>query len=230
MAERRMFAKAIVESDAFMEMPLSSQALYLHLNMNADDDGFVSSPKRIARMINANEDDLKVLLSKRFVLGFDNGIVVIKHWKMNNLIRKDRYKKTVYQDEFKMLDTKENNSYTELATNGQPMVNQMATQDSIGKVRLGKDSIGKVIVVYEQEIGHATPTTLDTLESYLDDVTEEMIIKAIQIASMNNKKNLAYVKGILNSWISKGYKVLSDTQEEQKKTAKTLIDEIWEEQ
>ena len=181
-------------------------------------------------MINANEDDLKVLLSKRFVLGFDNGIVVIKHWKMNNLIRKDRYKKTVYQDEFKMLDTKENNSYTELATNGQPMVNQMATQDSIGKVRLGKDSIGKVIVVYEQEIGHATPTTLDTLESYLDDVTEEMIIKAIQIASMNNKKNLAYVKGILNSWISKGYKVLSDTQEEQKKTAKTLIDEIWEDQ
>ena len=97
------------------------------------------------------------------------------------------------------------------------------------KNRIDKNRIDKIIVVYEEEIGHATPTTLEMLDLYLDDVTDEMIIKAIQIASMNNKKNLAYVKGILNSWISKGYKVISDI-DEQKKSTKTLIDEIWEEQ
>lgn len=97
------------------------------------------------------------------------------------------------------------------------------------RIRIDKNRIDKIIVVYEEEIGHATPTTLEILDSYLDDVTDEMIIKAIQIASTNNKKNLAYIKGILNSWISKGYKVLSDI-DEQKKTTKTLIDEIWEEQ
>lgn len=142
MAERRMFAKSITESDAFLEMPLSTQALYLHLNMNADDDGFVSSPKRITRMINASEDDLKLLLAKRFVLGFNSGIVVIKHWKMNNYIRNDRYKETSYQDELKTLKIKENGSYTELTTDGIPddnrLVHQMETQ-----VRLGKDSIDK---------------------------------------------------------------------------------------
>ena len=90
MAERRMFAKCITESDAFLDMPLSTQALYFHLGMVADDDGFVSSPKKITRSINASEDDLKLLLAKRFVLGFESGIVVIKHWKMNNYIRNVR--------------------------------------------------------------------------------------------------------------------------------------------
>lgn len=101
---------------------------------------------------------------------------------------------------------------------------------AIDKNRIDKNRIDKIIVVYEQEIGHATPTTLEILHSYLDDLTEEMIVEAIKIASTNNKKNVAYIRGILNSWISKGYKVLSDIQEEQKKTSKTLIDEIWEEQ
>jgi len=94
-----------------------------------------------------------------------------------------------------------------------------------------KNRIDNIIVVYEEEIGLATPTTLETLHSYLDDLTEDMIIKAIKIASVNNKKNLAYIKGILNSWISKGYKVLADIENECKKETKTnnLIDEIWEE-
>lgn len=108
MAERRMFAKCIVESDSFLDMPLTSQALYLHLGMNADDDGFVGSPKKIVRECGANEDDLKLLLAKRFILGFESGIVVIKHWKMNNYIQKDRYKPTTYLEEKKMLQIKEN--------------------------------------------------------------------------------------------------------------------------
>ena len=123
-------------------MPLSTQALYFHLGMLADDDGFVGSPKRIVRSISASEDDLKLLLAKRFILGFESGIIVIKHWKMNNYVRNDRYNKTVYQEEMKNLQVKSNGSYTELDTSGIPndipMVYHLDTQ-----VRLGKDSIGK---------------------------------------------------------------------------------------
>ena len=109
-----MFTKQIIDSDAFLDMPLSTQSLYFHLNMRADDDGFINNPKKIMRMIGASEDDLKVLISKRFIITFDNGIVVIKHWRMHNLLRKDRYTETHYQEEKKMLALKENGAYTEL--------------------------------------------------------------------------------------------------------------------
>lgn len=112
MAERRMFAKTIVESDAFLEMPLSSQALYFHCGMIADDDGFVGGPRRLLRNVGASEDDLRILIAKRFVIPFDSGVLVVKHWRMNNYIQKDRYKPTPYQDEIRMLGVKENNAYT----------------------------------------------------------------------------------------------------------------------
>lgn len=147
MAERRMFTKKIVDSDAFLDMPLSTQALYFHLNMRADDDGFINNPRKIQRMIGASDDDLKLLLAKRFVLGFESGVIVIKHWRMHNLLRKDRYNPTQYQEEYQTLELKENGAYTEgdnrLATAWQPNDNQMATQDSIGKDSIGKLSIDK---------------------------------------------------------------------------------------
>ena len=90
MAERRMFTQKITESDAFLDMPLSTQALYFHLCMNADDDGFVKNPKRIARMMGAGDDDMKLLIAKAFVIAYESGVIVIKHWRMHNLIRKDR--------------------------------------------------------------------------------------------------------------------------------------------
>ena len=121
MAEKRMFTQKIIDSDAFLDMPLSSQALYFHLNMRADDDGFVNNPKRIQRTIGASEDDLKLLIVKRFVIGFDSGVIVIKHWKMHNTLRKDRYNPTQYQEELQTLEIKENSSYTE------KLGNQMAT-------------------------------------------------------------------------------------------------------
>lgn len=102
----------ICDSDAFLDMPLSTQALYFHLNMRADDDGFVGNPKRIQRTIGACEDDLKLLIAKRFVLVFADGVIVIKHWKMHNCIQSDRYHPTVYQEELKMLYEKQNKSYT----------------------------------------------------------------------------------------------------------------------
>ena len=112
MAQKRMFTMKIVDSDSFLDMPLSTQCLYFHLNMRADDDGFVGNPRKIMRMIGASEDDLKVLLAKRFLLVFENNIVVIKHWWMHNTLSKDRYHETTYTDEKHQLKLKDNKSYT----------------------------------------------------------------------------------------------------------------------
>ena len=142
MADRRMFAKTIIDSDAFLDMPSSTQALYFHLGMRADDEGFINNAKKIQRVVGASDDDLKLLIAKRFVIPFETGIIVIKHWKIHNYIRKDRLKETVYQAEKALLSEKENGSYTIC----QPTVNQLSTecQHRLGKDRLGKDSIGKV--------------------------------------------------------------------------------------
>lgn len=142
---RRMFSPDIVESDAFLDMPTSSQALYFHLGMYADDDGFVN-PKKIMRIMGAGEDDIKVLIGKRFVLPFDSGVVVIKHWRINNLIRKDWHRETSYIEELNSLTIKENGSYTEL-------VNESLT---IRTHRLDKDSIVKDSIKREQQV--ATPS------------------------------------------------------------------------
>ena len=129
-----MFSPQIVESEEFLTMPSTSQALYFHLGMNADDDGFIQ-PKITMRTTGANEDDLKVLLSKRFLLAFEGGVVVIKHWLIHNLIQKDRYHPTRFQDQKKTLLIKENKAYTEISN----PVNKMLTE-----VRLGKDRLGEV--------------------------------------------------------------------------------------
>ena len=148
MAERRMFAKTIIDSDAFLDMPLSSQALYFHLSMRADDDGFINNPKKIQRMVGCGDDDLKLLMAKKFILVFESGVIVIKHWKIHNYIRNDRYKPTLYQEEKAMLTDKESKAYT-FSTNvlepnenvGIPIDNQPVYQMDT-QVRLGKDRLG----------------------------------------------------------------------------------------
>ena len=159
MAERRMFAKTIVDSDAFVEMPLTTQALYFHLSMRADDDGFVNNPKRIQRMIGASDDDLRLLIAKSFVLTFESGVIVIKHWRINNYIRNDRYHETVYQEEKALLSTKDNDAYTL----GIPCDNQTVYQLDT-EVRLGKDSIGKV-----NNKCHFVPPTYEEVKAYCDE-------------------------------------------------------------
>jgi hypothetical protein len=155
MAERRMFAKTIIDSDAFLDMPLSTQSLYFHLSMRADDDGFINNPKKIQRMIGAADDDLKVLVAKNFIIPFESGIVVIKHWKIHNYIRNDRYKETVYKDEKSQLFEKRNKSYTLNSTDGMslgiPNDNQMETQVRLGKVSIDKESIDKDNIVDIEE-------------------------------------------------------------------------------
>lgn len=113
MAQRRMFSMQIVDTDAFMDMPLSAQALYFHLSMRADDDGFVGSARRIQKLVGAADDDLRILIAKRFILAFDSGVIVVKHWKISNYIQKDRYKPTQYQEEKSTLYFKLNGAYTD---------------------------------------------------------------------------------------------------------------------
>ncbi|AUI80195.1 DNA replication protein [Lactiplantibacillus pentosus] len=136
MAQRRMFSKKITDTDLFLEMPLSSQALYFHLNMHADDDGFVANAKTIKRMTGASEDDLKILLAKQFIFSFESGVVVIKDWKIHNYIRKDTYNSTIYGDEKKKLVEDANGAYT---LRGR-VVDEPSPQVRLGKDRLGKDS------------------------------------------------------------------------------------------
>ena len=141
MAQRRMFSLKIVSSDSFLDMPVSARELYFQLGMYADDDGFIN-PKKIVRMTGASDDDLKLLIAKRFVLPFQNGVVVIKHWLINNLIRKDFYQPTTYIEEKNILKIKENKAYTD-------NVNNLSPQVRLGKVRLGKDRLEDTCVGFE---------------------------------------------------------------------------------
>ncbi len=150
MAERRMFAKTIIDSDMFIDMPMSARLLYYDLAMRADDDGFVNSPKKIMRFVGASMDDMNVLIAKQFIIPFESGVVVIKHWKIHNYIQKDRYKATSYQAEKESLTLKNGMYYTDdlpdvsnLDTECIQDVYSLDTQVRLGKVRLelGKDRV-----------------------------------------------------------------------------------------
>lgn len=146
MAERRMFSKTIIDSDIFLDMPLSTQALYFHLSMRADDDGFVNNPKKIQRMIGCGDDDLKLLIAKQFIIPFESGICVIKHWRIHNYIQKDRYKPTLYQGELDQLEVDKSKNYQikPLCIGDGYSMDTNCIQDGYSsdtQVRLGKDSI-----------------------------------------------------------------------------------------
>jgi hypothetical protein len=140
MAERRMFAKTIVLSDAFLDMPMSARCLYFTLGMLADDDGFVNAPRSIMRQCGASDDDIKLLIAKKFVLIFDSGVIVIKHWRINNYLQKDRIQPTKYIEEKAQLTLDEKGGYHREEV---MYTDTMYTQDSIGKDSIDKDSIVK---------------------------------------------------------------------------------------
>lgn len=143
MAERRMFAKTIVLSDAFLDMPMSARCLYFTLGMLADDDGFVNAPRSIMRQCGASDDDMKLLLAKKFVLLFDSGVIVIKHWRINNYLRNDRYVETKYTEEKATLELDKNGAYTSGIPGGIPTGIPNNGIPSIGKDRIGKDRLGE---------------------------------------------------------------------------------------
>lgn len=174
MAEKRMFAKTIIDSDAFLSLPLSTQALYFHLSMRADDDGFINKPKSIMRSVGANDDDLALLIAKGFIIPFESGIIVIKHWKIHNYIQKDRYKPTVYVEEISTLRIKDNRSYT-LDASGQP-VYSLEAQSSIDKNRKGKISYADNVYMTKKEY-----------QTLVDTYTDKQATDMIDI--LNNHKN-----------------------------------------
>lgn len=159
MAERRMFAKTIVLSDAFLDMPMSARCLYFTLGMLADDDGFVNQPRSIMRQCGASDDDMKLLIAKKFVLVFENGVIVIKHWRINNYLRNDRYKETLYGENKDLLEVDENGGYHFKTDVGIPSMGI----PSIGKDRLGKD---------KKDIGKRerfTPPTKEEVQAYCNE-------------------------------------------------------------
>lgn len=147
-----MFAKTIIDSDVFLDMPSTTQNLYFHLSIRADDDGFINNPKKIQRIVNCSDDDLKLLVAKKFIIPFESGVVVIKHWRIHNYIQSDRYKPTVYQEEKQLLTIKKNGTYTlnnpetlAITTDTECIqdVSKLEAQVRLGKVSIGKDNIDK---------------------------------------------------------------------------------------
>lgn len=200
MASRRMFSKDITQSDAFRQMGLGAQALYFHLGMEADDDGVVNNFKSIQRSIGANDDDLKILLAKRFILSLGDGdIIVIKHWKINNYIQKDRYTPTKYQKELKELGLDENGAYTENQLslfNDFPCIqNGYTGKDSIGKVSKVKDSEEKNNNLKENEMKK---------EEFKEDLNlpfndfEQVDIKPFELSAYTYYYLLEFIKNLIN--------------------------------
>lgn len=163
-----MFAKAIIDSDIFLDMPLSTQALYFHLAMRADDEGFVNNPKKIQKMIGASDDDVKILIMKRYILTFESGIIVIKHWKIHNYIQNDRFKPTSYVEEKSTLTLDEKKSYVEIPNN----VSILDTQVSIDKDSIELDKISIEDSMCDAKQVDTTPTAQILITILLNDGSE----------------------------------------------------------
>ena len=159
MANRRMFSLDIIDSDAFLDMPNDAQNLYFHLAMRADDDGFVNNPKKIQKVIGASDDAVKILLAKKFILAFDSGVIVIKHWRMHNYIQNDRYKETNYKDEKAQLIVDENKAYSQC-------IQDVSKTETQVRLELGK-SKSKSKDSLEIEIEEsATPLKVSNIEPF----------------------------------------------------------------
>lgn len=233
MAQKRMFNNSVVGSDEFLEMPDSSQNLYFHLSMQADDDGFVDKWKSIMRMTGKKEDDLKILIAKSFVIPFDTGVLVIRHWRLNNYLQKDRYKETIYKDEKSRLTIDKSNVYkldTEcihsidknrldkisIEQNSKEQEESESCVDGFHEDDSCKDDFQNVSKFYEENINLITPYASKILEDFTDELGAELVIYAMQIACENNKKTISYIKAILNNWAKANIRTLEDAKRENK--------------
>lgn len=207
MAERRMFAKTIIDSDAFLDMPHSTQLLYFHLSMRADDDGFINNPKNIMRMIGCKDDDLKILLTKKFLLPFESGVVVIKHWQIHNYIQKDRYRETKYKEEKSMLQLDENKAYTMKNEQCIQNVYKMDTQDR-DRIEIGKDSI-ELDNIPASEEKSSTASVKASKHKYGE--YKNVLLKDKELQSLKNEyENWEELIKYLDEYIEmKGYKAKS---------------------
>ena len=221
MAERRMFSKTIIDSDSFLDMPLSTQALYFHLSMRADDEGFINNPKKIQRMIGASDDDIKVLITKQFIIPFDSGIVVIKHWRIHNYIQKDRFKPTIYENEKSYITEKNgiydlnkisnvSEMYPTCIRNGY----QMDTQDRLGKDSLEQDNIGKYIEDVQQAEQSTTKSQKSKNKKFVKPTVEEIRDYCIE------RKNNVSAQYFYDYYEANGWKVGKNPMKDWKATVR----------
>ena len=239
MAEKRMFAKSIVLTDAFLDMPMSARCLYFTLGMLADDDGFVGSPKSIMRQCGASQDDMAILLSKRFVLGFDSGVIVIKHWRINNYLQKDRIKPTTYQEELASLTTDKKGAYTERDKSLYPECIQPVyiEEDSIEEYRLEKgredytppsparesdlidSDLARAMQFYSENISKAIPSSVTTtsIKSFISELGVDIVLHAMQIAAEAEAHDWRYAKKILERYRDSGFRTMEAVLEDEAK-------------
>lgn len=203
-----MFAKTIVLSDAFLDMPLGARCLYMTLGMVADDDGFVNNPRSIMRQAGATDDDMKILLAKKFVLLFDDGVIVIKHWRINNYLQRDRYKATVYKDDFEKLTIDEKNIYHMVTTDEEPCIHNMCIhrsgQDSIGQDSIGQVSQGQVSQEEEAptaDVPYERPT-IDQIRAYCKEIGTKVDPERFfsYYSERNGWQGIRSWKALLRSW------------------------------
>ena len=210
MAQKRMFDKVVTTSDDFLELSAEAQCLYFHMGMLADDDGLAKNYRSYMKLIGATNEDLQSLIDKSFIYKFDSDVIAIKHWKINNTVRNDRYRPTIFQNEFSRLDIADNNEYIMLDTNGIPDGNQMDTKNSIDKN--SKDKISK-----EKDSLEKKREEKNNIVEKREDITilsaNDVIVKDV-IDYLNRKINSSYnwenndIKKLINRWIEKGYKIL----------------------
>ena len=230
MAQRRMFSKKITDTDSFLDMSLSAQALYFHLNMGADDEGFVDNVKKIQRSIGASNDDLKILIGKGFLIPFESGVVVIRHWRIHNYIQADRFQATIYQDEKEQLEF-DKSKIASIKPLDQCIqnVSKMDTQVRLGEDSLDKDRLDKVNNLYsgeekEKSLSQIIKSTsvkindrqIQQIQEYigLDNMTVEMIEYAVQLTEDAGAESFNYLNKILKSWKDKGLTSLDEAKAE----------------
>ena len=237
MAERRMMAKSIIKSDQFLEMPMSSQLLYFHLLLDADDDGFINAPKSIMRVIGAKDDDMRVLQAKGYTIPFDSGVIVIKHWRMHNSLRKDRYNPNPQlENERKQLIINDRKEY-ELATNWQPTGNQLATNGyhSIGKDSIGKDSVysGECDISHSKNT-HFKPPTLEEVKAYClernNNIDAEYFMDFQEARGwvLSNGKKMKNWKATIRTWEKNNFNKRTSSKSS-KDNAINVVKEVMEE-
>ena len=233
MANKRMFSVDVTETDSFLDMPLTAQALYFHLGMRGDDDGFVSNPRSVMRVAGCNEADLKTLEESGYIITFRSGVIVISDWKVNNNLRNDRYKPTTFQDERSKLSETANKRYilrtgNQVDTNGIPLCNQVTPQPNVTQRNLAQrsssdngataaaprtdPSLSEIVQHFERVIGIFPRSALDKLQRYRDSIPAEVICKAFDEAAESGHRSWKYANGVLKSWQADGVRTLGDVE------------------
>lgn len=222
MANKRMFSVDVTETDSFLDMPLTAQALYFHLGMRGDDDGFVSNPRSVMRVAGCNEADLKTLEESGYIITFRSGVIVISDWKVNNNLRNDRYKPTTFQDERSKLSETANKRYI-LRTGNQVTPQPNVTQRNLAQ-RSSSDNgataaaprtdsgLSEIVQHFERVIGIFPRSALDKLQRYRDSIPAEVICKAFDEAAESGHRSWKYANGVLKSWQADGVRTLGDVE------------------